>query len=253
MDFQRIREARKAAGITQDELAKKLGVNRATISKYETGAIDLPSSQLQRLADALGVHVLELVGVSKAFAPYDITVSGMDADSISDITNAFNLLSDENKAECLIKMGVAQPDCPASSQHLPPNIIPRPRTYKVPLIGTIACGQPILAVENADETVDVPDYIQADFALRCKGDSMINARIFDGDIVYIHSQPEVENGQIAAVRIGEEATLKKVYFAGRRLVLRAANPLYDDMEYEGEALEGVEILGKAVAFTSTIR
>lgn len=136
---------------------------------------------------------------------------------------------------------------------LPSNIIPMPRTYKVPLIGTIACGQPILAVENADEVVEVPEYVQADFALRCKGDSMINARIFDGDIVYIHSQPEVENGQIAAVRIGEEATLKKVYLIGHRLVLRAANPLYDDLEYEGDALDEIEILGKAVAFTSMIR
>ena len=136
---------------------------------------------------------------------------------------------------------------------LPSNIIPMSSTYKVPLVGTIACGQPILAVESADEVVEVPEYVQADFALRCKGDSMINARIFDGDIVYIHSQPEVENGQIAAVRIGEEATLKKVYYTGNRLVLRAANPLYDDLEYEGETLDEVEILGKAVAFTSMIR
>lgn len=141
----------------------------------------------------------------------------------------------------------------SSGSSLPSNIIPMPHTYTVPIIGTIACGQPILAVENADELVAVPEYIQADFALRCKGDSMINARIFDGDIVYIHRQPEVENGQIAAVRIGEEATLKKVYFTGSRLVLRAANPLYDDLEYEGETLEEVEILGKAVAFTSMIR
>lgn len=140
-----------------------------------------------------------------------------------------------------------------SVSHLPPNIIPMPRTYTVPLVGTIACGQPILAVENAEELVEVPEQVHADFALRCKGDSMINARIFDGDIVYIHSQPEVENGQIAAVRIGEEATLKKVYFTGSRLILRAANPLFNDLEYEDQALEEVEILGKAVAFTSTIR
>ena len=145
-------------------------------------------------------------------------------------------------------MGIADEQRP-----LPSNIIPMPNTYKVPLIGTIACGQPILAVENADEVVEVPEHVHADFALRCKGDSMINARIFDGDIVYIRRQPEVENGQIAAVRIGEEATLKKVYFTGSRLVLRAANPLYDDLEYEGQMLEDVEILGKAVAFTSAIR
>lgn len=64
MIYQRIREARKAAGITQDTLAQILGVNRATISKYETGTIDLPVSQLMRIADALGVHVLDLLGVT---------------------------------------------------------------------------------------------------------------------------------------------------------------------------------------------
>lgn len=139
-----------------------------------------------------------------------------------------------------------------TSSPLPPNVISMPSTYKVPLLGTIACGQPILAVENAEEVVEVPEHIHADFALRCKGDSMINARIFDGDIVYIHSQPEVEPGQIAAVRVGDEATLKKVYYSGQRLILRAANPLYDDWEYEGSELENVEILGKAVAFTSML-
>lgn len=144
-------------------------------------------------------------------------------------------------------MGWESPD-----SSLPANIVPMPDTYKVPLIGTIVCGQPIWAVENADEVVEVPEYIHADFALRCKGDSMINARIFDGDIVYIHSQPEVEPGQIAAVRVGDKATLKKVYYSGQRLILRAANPLYDDWEYEGPALENVEILGKAVAFTSML-
>ena len=62
----------------------------------------------------------------------------------------------------------------------------------------------------------------------------------------------MENGEIAAVRIGEEATLKKVYYNGRRIILRACNPLYADMEYEGEELNDVEILGKAVAFSSMI-
>lgn len=135
------------------------------------------------------------------------------------------------------------------------NVIPLPRTYKVPLVGAIACGQPILAVEEADETVDVPEGIRADFALKCKGDSMINARIFDGDTVYIHSQPEVENGQIAAVRIGDEATLKKVYFTpgSDRITLRACNPLYADMVYEGETLNQIQVLGLAVGFYSTIR
>lgn len=132
------------------------------------------------------------------------------------------------------------------------NIIPMPSAYKVPLIGTIACGKPILAVEEADETVEVPDFIHADFALRCKGDSMINARIFDGDVVYIRKQPEVESGEIAAVLINDEATLKRVTVYPDKIVLEAANPLYDPLVYRGEEMNQVEILGKAVGFTSLI-
>ena len=133
------------------------------------------------------------------------------------------------------------------------NISPIPRSVKRPRLGTIACGKPILAVEEAEEFDDVPDWVECDFTLKCKGDSMINARIYDGDTVYIRRQPEVENGEIAAVRVGDEATLKRVYYNGGRIILRACNPLYRDLEYEGEALNDIEILGRAVAFTSTIR
>ncbi len=137
----------------------------------------------------------------------------------------------------------------------PSNILPLPRTRKIPLLGSIACGEPLLAEENLDGEVDLPEHINADFALRCKGDSMITARIFDGDVVYIRQQPEVDNGKIAAVRIGEEATLKKVYYFPEesRLVLRPCNPLYSDLVYSGPDLENVEIIGEAVAFTSLVR
>ena len=142
-----------------------------------------------------------------------------------------------------------------SSEVLPKNIIPLPRSTKVPLIGDIACGSPILAEENISEYIRIPEDIQADFCLRCKGDSMINARIYDGDIVFIRKQEQVENGQIAAVRIGDEATLKKVYYTpgSDRITLRPCNPLYPDMEYEGESLNDIDILGKAVSFLSNIR
>ena len=135
----------------------------------------------------------------------------------------------------------------------PSNILPMPKMVKKPRLGTIACGKPILAVEEADEFDLVPEDIVCDFTLRCKGDSMIDARICDGDIVYIRSQPEVENGQIAAVRVGDEATLKKVYYNGGRIILRACNPLYTDMEFEGERVNEMEVLGLAVGFTSIIR
>lgn len=137
--------------------------------------------------------------------------------------------------------------------HMPSNIIPMPAMRKVPLVGSIACGTPILAEENLDGTVEAPDHVRADFALRCKGDSMINARIFDGDIVYIRQQESVEHGEISAVLIGDEATLKRVYIYDDCISLEAENPQYKPMVYRGEEMNNIRILGKAVAFTSVIR
>lgn len=133
------------------------------------------------------------------------------------------------------------------------NIIPLPKTKNIPLLGDIACGEPILATENIADYIKVDLSIKADFALRCKGDSMINARIFDGDIVYIRQQSDVDDGEIAAVLIGDEATLKKVYKTENKLVLRPCNPMYDDLVYSNDTLNEVRILGKAIMFTSLIR
>ena len=131
-----------------------------------------------------------------------------------------------------------------------PNIEPPPKTYKVPRVGTIACGAPITAIQNIDTYDDVPDYIHCDFTLLCKGDSMIDARINDGDVVYIKQQSDVDSGEIAAVLIDNEATLKRVYKKTNRIILRAANIKYDDLEYEDEQLNEIRILGKVVGFTS---
>ncbi len=132
------------------------------------------------------------------------------------------------------------------------NIISFPKMNRIPLVGTIACGTPILATENLDGEVTVPEDINADFALRCKGDSMIDARIYNGDIVYIRQQPTVENGEIAAVLIDEEATLKRVYISDDTITLVACNSKYQPFVYTGEQLNQIRILGKAVGFTSTI-
>lgn len=131
------------------------------------------------------------------------------------------------------------------------NILPLPGMKKVPLVGTIPCGEPILAVENIECDVDMPENIKADFALRCKGDSMIDAHIYDGDIVYINQQPIVENGEIAAVLVGEEATLKRFYRNDDTVTLMPCNPRYTPFVYTGEQLNNIRILGKAVGFTST--
>ena len=133
------------------------------------------------------------------------------------------------------------------------NILPFPAMNAVPLIGTIACGEPILAEENIEGQVDMPEHVKADFALRCKGDSMINARIYDGDIVYIRQQPTVEDGQIAAVLIGNDATLKRVHFFPDHIVLEPENPQYRPLVYWESDMNSVRILGRAVAFTSKVR
>ncbi len=132
------------------------------------------------------------------------------------------------------------------------NIEPIPTMVKVPLLGTIACGEPILAEENIEDYINMPEKTKGTFALRCKGDSMINARIFDGDIVFIREQPEVENGEIAAVLIEDEATLKRVYKTENSIELRPENPTFKPLYYQKEEMNKVRILGKAVGFYSNI-
>lgn len=199
--------------MSQEELARKLGYkDRSTIAKIEAGVNDLTQSKISAVADALQTTTAYLMGWE---------------------------------------------DEPISRRSVPSNIIPMPQTYQVPLLGKIACGQPILAVEEAEETVEVPSWIKADFALQCQGDSMVEARILDGDIVYIRSQEEVENGQIAAVLVEDNgswedtATLKRYYKYPGAISLRAANPAYPDMDYIGEEMSRVRVLGLVVGFTST--
>ena len=132
-------------------------------------------------------------------------------------------------------------------------------TTKRPLVGTIACGTPVLAVENIEAQIDVPiEFASADFALRCVGDSMDGGKypIRDGSIVYIKEQPVVDDGQIAAVLIGEEATLKIVYWneQAHTLTLLPQNPSYSPIVVSGPdlELEGVRILGRAIGYTASI-
>ena len=124
---------------------------------------------------------------------------------------------------------------------------------KKPRLGCIVCGDPIDSPENLDGYDDVPENIHCDFTLRCEGDSMTDARINDGDIVYIRQQEQVDNGTIAAVSIDGEKTLKRVYWDGKTLILQPANPKYQPYVYSGEILNTVRIIGKAVGFTSVIK
>jgi repressor LexA len=125
---------------------------------------------------------------------------------------------------------------------------------KIPLLGEIACGEPIFADEQHTEYVITDEAVDADFCLRCEGDSMIGARIMDGDIVFIRQQDMVDNGEIAAVIIGDSATLKRVYYypEQHKLILSPENPKYAPFVYVGDELEQIHVLGKAIAFQSVL-
>ena len=142
----------------------------------------------------------------------------------------------------------------ASGTPLPSNVFSVTRR-RFPLLGEIACGDPIIANEERETYIEASADIHADFCLRAKGDSMIGARILDGDIVFIKEQPMVENGEIGAVIIDGEATLKRIYYYPDRqkLILNPENPRYEPLVYIGEELNDIRILGKAICFNSNIR
>lgn len=127
-------------------------------------------------------------------------------------------------------------------------------TRRFPLLGSIACGVPIFADKEQELYVEAGTDLDADFCLRARGDSMTGARIHDGDVVFIRKQSDVDNGEIAAVLIGDEATLKRVFYYPdkQKLVLSAENAKYEPLVYIGEELEQIRIIGKAVAFQSSL-
>lgn len=144
-------------------------------------------------------------------------------------------------------------DAPAAttSRPIPPGFQPMPEMDWEPLVGRIACGTPITAEENVEQMVCVPSRWHSTFTLTCKGDSM-EPRIHDGDLVAIRSQPEVEQGEIAAVRIGDEATLKHVYLHENFIELRPENPAFESIILTKEEMNTVVIEGKAVGLCRDI-
>lgn len=125
------------------------------------------------------------------------------------------------------------------------------------MMGEISCGEPKYTNEDRESYVMAGTNIEADFCLKAKGDSMINARILDGDIVFIRKQDIVDNGEIAAVVVNNdsEATLKRFFYYKEKslLILKPENPAYEDQIYQGEELNQVHVLGKAIAFQSDVR
>ena len=208
----RLSQALETRGMKAADLSKKTKVAEGTISCYINGRYEAKQNRVQVFAEALDVNPAWLMG-------YDVP---MEAER-------------------------SQP-APAP-RPIPKGFEPMPKMKKIPLVGSIACGTPILAQQNIEKIVDVPENIRCDFSLICHGDSMEGAGIHDRDVVYIRIQPEVKNGEIAAVRIGEEATLKRVYYQNGTLTLMPANAAYAPMVYTGPELNNVQIEGKAVGWT----
>lgn len=211
-----IKEYRREHGYSMDQFAKMSGLSKAYISILERNVNPVNNKPV--------IPSLETI---KAVAQA--------------INMAFN--------DVIAVLDGNQPVSLKDEPEIPPGFEPMPKMKKVPLIGAIACGDPITAMENREGEIDVPEDISCDFALRCKGNSMIGAGIHDGDAVYIRIQPEVENGQIAAVRIGDEATLKRVYLHTDYIELRPENPDYESIIRRREEMNDVHIEGKAVGYT----
>lgn len=204
------RYLRKSQGLSQKEMAQKLGIS---FSMYERGEREPNFDMLEAIADYFNVDMDYLLG----------------------------------KSNVQRRISYGQGGTP-----IPPGFEPLPEMVSVPLVGRIACGTPILAQQNVKGAVAVPSQWHAQFVLTCRGDSMAPT-IKDGDLVAIRPQPEVENGQIAAVRIGDEATLKRVYLSASHLELRPENPSYQSIVLIGEEMNTVKIEGRAVGLCRAIQ
>lgn len=132
------------------------------------------------------------------------------------------------------------------------NIVPIEKRM-VPIIGQIAAGKPILADEHIEAFLPCDTGVHADFGLIVSGDSMIGADIHDGDVVFIRSQPIVDDGQIAAVRIDDDATLKRFYKNPDGCTLVSMNPKYPPMVFNSGNCDSIQIIGLAVAKYSLIK
>lgn len=147
----------------------------------------------------------------------------------------------------LAKALVLSPSAVMGWGKTPDDMISALQLQKTSLLREITAGQSVYAHKYAEEYLPSSADMKANYSLRVQGDSMINAGIRDGDIVYIQTQDNVENGQIAAVVIDNSVTLKRVYKGPDFLQLVPENPKYAPMVFNGKNCSAVKILGRAIA------
>lgn len=213
----RIKKRREELGMSQEELAKKVGYkSRSSINKIEIDGRGLPQSKIVAFAKALETSPAYLMG--------------------------------------WIEIAEELKPTPEEMQKFKESIFPI-HLKKFPLLGEIACGKPIFANEDRESYIMSGTDIKADFCVKARGDSMVNARIFDGDIVFIRKEEEIQDGCIYAVGIDDEVTLKRIYYDRENNIFQlvSENPAYKPIIITGEKLNHITILGKAVAFQSDVR
>ena len=213
-----LKKAMSLRNINQNALCEKTKIPKSAMSQYVSGSFKPKQKRTYLIAKALNVNEAWLMGFDNV--PMERNMEFKNPSNID-----------------LSQYGITPV-----------------KTQRIPLLGEIACGEPIFADEDRESYVEVGTEIKADFCLRAKGNSMINARIYDGDIVFIRKQSMVDNGDIAAVIIDNEATLKRVYYYPEKgkLILNPENPACEPLVYVGEELNEIRILGKAVAFQSDL-
>jgi len=216
-------------GVSVYQVSKDTGITQTSLSSWKNGKSTPKLDKLQKIADYFDVTIDYLVGASDN--------RGYPAKPTAQDFSRWDEQYGDNIKKELSALNAVRLK-PIEKQ-------------KIPLLGTIAAGQPIFADENFECYVESP--VQADYCLRIKGDSMINARIADGDIVFIRQQPDVDDGEIAAVLIDNEATLKRVYRNPYGFTLVSENPKYKPLVFTGDDGKNIKVLGKAVAFQSDIK
>ena len=246
MFAKRVKERRKIAHLTQRELGDAVGCANSTVSNWEKGFYLPDVDTVEHVAEVLGTTAGYLLGYTDDPVNYD------QVDVLNDLPQGW--LNHFGDAESAVKAYQAMEEDRAKEFSLPAGALPI-TTQRVPMLGTIRAGEPTFADSDFDSYVEVGAGVRCDFALRVAGDSMINARILDGDIVFVRQQDTVNDGEIAAVLIDDEATLKRVRFLpGDLLMLQPENPKYSPIVIGGDGeTRTVRILGKAVAFQSDVR
>ena len=207
--FERIAQAIDNSQLSYRELSKLTGIPSSTLQRYASGQTEK-------------IPIDKIEAIAKATKVSPTFLMGWED----------HPQQDDLKRKFYSKLGVT----PVSKK-------------KIPLLGNVACGEPIYAEQSVEAFISVDENMEADFCLRAQGDSMINARIFDGDFLFVKKQAMVDDGDIALVIVEDEATVKRVYYDRENNVLQLIpeNPKYKILRYVGAELDRIRILGKIVA------